>query len=229
MAAIIAEPDDHNIENHFLKDEAYQKHFRVAIFGSARTKPEHEYYKQIFELSEAMGQRGFDVVTGGGPGLMNAANEGHQEGRKNQNSFSIGLTIELPWEAAPNRHLDMHEHFNRFSDRLDEFLVLSNVAVFTHGGIGTCLELFYVWQHIQVKHISPIPMILVGSMWHGLKDWIIEHPLHLGLISPKDLDNLYVVKTNEEAQEIIDAAYKEYSKEGNDYEFQYDKYRALDS
>jgi uncharacterized protein (TIGR00730 family) len=229
MASINAEPDDHNIENHFLKDETYMHHFRIAILGSARTKPEHEYYKQVFDLAKAMGQRGYDVVTGGGPGLMNAANEGHQEGRKNQNSHSIGLTIELPWEAVPNRHLDMHEHFNRFSDRLDEFLLLSNVAVFTHGGVGTCLEFFYVWQHIQVKHISPIPMIFVGSMWHGLVKWLIEHPLHLGLISSDNFDNLYVVETNEEAQEIIDAAYKTYDKEGNDYEFKYDKYRALDA
>lgn len=227
MAQIIADQDDHNLDNQYLKDETYVNHFRVAIFGSARTKPEHEYYKQIFELAKAVGQHGFDVITGGGPGLMDAANAGHQAGCMDMDSHSIGLTIQLPWENKPNRHLDLHEHFNRFSDRLDEFLILSNAAIFTHGGIGTGLELFYVWQHIQVKHISPIPMILVGSMWNGLVQWLTLNPLKLGLISPEDFQGLYVTNSNEEAMEIVLAAHEAHSKAGDGYTFQYDKYRAL--
>lgn len=227
MAQIIAEPDDHHLDNSHLTDESYVKHFRVAIFGSARIKPEQDYYKQIFDLAKIMGRHGFDVVTGGGPGLMAAANAGHQEGRMDLDAHSIGLTIQLPWENKPNRHLDLHEHFNRFSDRLDEFLLLSNAAIFTHGGVGTGLEFFYVWQHVQVKHITAIPMILIGSMWDGLIEWLIEHPLKLGLISPEDFDHLYVTHSNDEAAEIILAAHDAHTKTGDGYSFRYDKYRAL--
>ena len=229
MAKIIAEPDDHHLNNEHLEDETYVNHFRVAIFGSARTKPEQPYYQQVFDLAKIVGQHGFDVITGGGPGLMNAANEGHRAGCMDPDAHSIGLTIQLPWENKPNRNLDIHEHFNRFSDRLDEFLLLSNAAIFTHGGVGTGLEFFYVWQHIQVKHISAIPMILIGSMWDGLVKWLIEHPLRLGLISSEDFKQLFVVSTNEEAMEIVMAAHAEYAKQGygNGYVFTFDKYRAL--
>jgi hypothetical protein len=227
MAKIMAEPDDHNLDSAYLKDEQYVGHFRVAILGSARLKPEDDYYQQIVTLSQSLGKNGYDVVTGGGPGIMEAANQGHQEGRKNQDAHSIGLTIELPWENHPNRHLDMHEHFNRFSDRLDEFLLLSNVAVLSHGGVGTCLEFFYIWQHIQVKHMSGIPMILLGDMWDGMVEWLIEEPLKRGLISPEDFDNLYIVHTNEEAMEIIEGAQKAHDEQGDGYTFRLNKYKAL--
>ncbi len=232
MAQVLTHSDDSpHGDNHdnpdYLKDEAYVKHFRVAIFGSARTEKEDAYYHQIFDLAKRIGRKGFDVVTGGGPGLMEAANAGHQAGRKDPEVHSIGLTIQLPWENMPNRNLDVHEHFNRFSARLDEFLSLSNVAVFTHGGVGTCLEFFYIWQHVQVRHVTGIPMILIGDMWEGLVEWLKHHPLESGLISPEEFEQLYLVHTNDQAMALILAAHDQHTKQGEGYKFNFPHFKAL--
>lgn len=228
MAKIQAQDDDHLIINELLTNEEVINHFRVAIFGSARTKPADPHYQQVFGLAEMLGRRGFDVVTGGGPGIMEAANAGHQAGSPdNDHAHSIGLTIQLPFEAKGNLHLDIKEHFNRFSNRLDEFLKLSNVAVITHGGIGTLLELFYVWQHTQVKHINRIPIIVIGDLWDGLMDWMKNGPLNEGTISKSDFSNLYFVHTNAEAMDLIMKANQVFEEKGPGYCMDYDKYRVL--
>ncbi len=89
--------------------------FRVTIFGSARLKPEDEIYQMVFDLAKEIGKKGFDIVTGGGPGLMEAANAGHAAGDKEEKADNIGLTIQLPWEAHGNKHLELKKHFNKFS------------------------------------------------------------------------------------------------------------------
>ena len=166
--------------------------FRVSIFGSARIKAQSEQYKQVYELAFQLSTRGIDIVTGGGPGLMDAANKGAKDGC-NQ-SRSIGLPIELPFESDANSHLDVKRQHRRFSSRLDEFMRISHAVVVTAGGIGTILELFYTWQLIQVGHIIPRPIILMGGerMWHELLDWIKKWPLAMKLMNESDIDNLII-------------------------------------
>ena len=90
---------------------------------------------------------------------MEAANAGHAEGDKDEKADNIGLTIQLPWEAHGNKHLELKKHFNKFSGRLDHFMALSRAVIVAPGGIGTCLEFFYALQLVQVKHIKPVPII----------------------------------------------------------------------
>lgn len=200
-----------------FKRELKKTDFRVAVFGSARIKKNDKVYKQVFALAKEIGKHKFDIVTGGGQGLMGAATEGHAEGDPKKESDSIGLTIRLPWETKPNKHLEIKEHFNKFSSRLDAFMNLSSVVVLMPGGVGSCLEFFYTWQLIQVQHICPIPVILVGKQWEALIDWVKKYPLKQGLISPKDMKAIHIAKNNKEAMAIILKAHKAFEKEGKNY------------
>ncbi len=208
-----------------MKEKIDKKQFRIAIFGSARAEENDEAYKNVFDLAERIGEKGFDVVTGGGPGLMKAANAGHQKGKKTTKAHSIGLTIKLPWEAKANKYLDVKEKFERFSERLDQFMVLSNVVVVMPGGIGTCLEFFYSWQLTQVKHVCSMPIILVGEMWEKLIEWTKEYMLKPDLISIGDMVNIHVVKDNKEAMKIIEKVHTIFEKEGESYCVNYKKYK----
>ncbi len=196
----------------FWEGMSHEDHFRVAIFGSARIEKDDEIYKQVRDLAHKIGKEDIDLVTGGGPGLMDAANFGHSMAQ-NGNSHSIGLTIDLPHEAHANKHLDMKKHFHKFSSRLDTFMDLSDVAVVVPGGIGTCLELFYTWQLAQVKHTANTPIILLGEMWHELIAWIRKYPLKDGLISAHDLDNIYCVENGEQAFDLILKFYEEHEED----------------
>ena len=155
--------------------------YRVSIFGSARIKPDTKEYKGVYTLAKELAENGADIVTGGGPGLMEAANAGVKEGSSSK-SKSFGIRIDLPFEATPNEHLDIKFYHKRFSSRLDEFMRISHAVVVTPGGIGTLLELLYTWQLIQVDHISARPIILVGDMWNGFFDWIKSEPLKAQLL-----------------------------------------------
>lgn len=180
-----------------------KSHFRVSIFGSARTKRNDKNYKLVYNLAKLIAENDLDLITGGGPGLMDAASKGHHKGRKNNNLHSIGLTIKLPHEQKDGYHLDIKKDFNKFSGRLDKFMQLSNVVVVAPGGIGTILELFYTWQLVQVKQICNIPIILLGSMWEPLITWIKQQPLKRKLISKEDLNSIFIAKTPKQAMEII--------------------------
>lgn len=187
-----------------LLREISQKDFRVVVFGSARIKPGDAIYEQVFNIGKAVGAMGADVVTGGGPGLMEAANFGHQEGRKEcSTAHSIGVGIKLPFEESMNKHLDIEEEHEHFSSRLDTFMALSNVVVVTPGGIGTLLELAYTWQLVQVGHICKTPIILVGKMWKDLIQWVKREMVTQGLVSPEDLDFIHIVKNEHEAIALI--------------------------
>lgn len=203
-------------------------HFRVAIFGSARIKPNDPRYKQIYSLAKMIAAEGMDIVTGGGPGLMEAANKGHQEGRKNKKVQSFGLNIMLPMEQDANKHLDVYREFNRFSQRLDYFMKLSNVVVVAPGGIGTVLELMYAWQLMQVEHVCNIPMILLGDMWEPLIDWIEAWPLKKRLMSKKDMRPIFLAKHCRETMKIIRKAHHDFNHRGPDYCWNYEKYRIDD-
>jgi uncharacterized protein (TIGR00730 family) len=193
-------------------EELRKEDFRVTIFGSARIKKGDSLWQDIFEMAKEIGKRKWDMVTGGGPGLMEAANAGHKSGDPNHESDSIGLTIELPFEAGANKHLDLQKHFAHFSSRLDHFMVLSNAVIVTPGGIGTCLELFYTWQLTQVKHICPIPIILYGKQWHKLIDWVKDFLLKDKLINEEDLGNIFCVESHEEILTILDNLHGDYLK-----------------
>jgi uncharacterized protein (TIGR00730 family) len=196
-----------------ISDILKEDDFRVAIFGSARIKPEDKIYKNVFALAKEIGVKNYHLLTGGGPGLMEAANAGHEAGDPKNISDNIGLLIELPWESKGNPHLEIKKEFNKFSRRLDTFMALSNVMVVMPGGIGTLLELAYTWQLIQVRHIHPIPIILVGEIWKTLIDWVKKYPLEMGLISPQDMDCIHVVKNNAEALKIIEKTHRTFEKD----------------
>jgi predicted Rossmann-fold nucleotide-binding protein len=197
-----------------MKAKINKNHFRVAMFGSARTKKGEKTYKLVHMLAKMVAESEMDLVTGGGPGLMDAASRGHHLGRKknkNNSSHSIGLTINLPFEQHDGYHLDIKKDFNKFSGRLDAFMRLSNVVVVAPGGVGTILEFFYTWQLLQVKHICQnVPVILLGPMWEGLIEWIKKQPLKNKLLNKEDLDNLFLVNNCTEAMGIIKKAKKEF-------------------
>ncbi len=172
--------------------------YRVCIFGSARIGSESKIYHQVEDLAEALAKNGIDIVTGGGPGLMEAANKGAK--KATQGGRSMGLTIELPFESDANSHLDVKSQHRRFSSRLDEFMRLSHAVVVVPGGIGTLLELFYTWQLMQVTHIKPRPFMLlaVDDTWTTFMDWLSAHPLKQQLMSQSDMDAVKVVRSVEE-------------------------------
>ncbi len=197
--------------NHLLTK--METHFyRVSIFGSARIKENSHHFTEVRKLAYEISRRGADIVTGGGPGLMQAANQGAQEG--SQFSRSIGLPIELPFEAEANSHLDVKRQHRRFSSRLDEFMRISNAVVVTPGGIGTLLELFYTWQLIQVDHIKPMPILLLGGdgMWEELIDWLAKWPTAMELMSKEDLSYLILCPTVADALSYLEPKIKEFQK-----------------
>jgi uncharacterized protein (TIGR00730 family) len=191
-------------------------YYRVCIFGSARIKPDDAIYKLTQELGTCLGELGLDVLTGGGPGLMEAANKGVLEGKRlaGTKSRSFGLTIELNrFEEEASEHLDIKQHHRRFSSRLDEFMRLSNAVVVMRGGIGTLLELYFTWQLIQVGHMPNRPFILVDkAFWQGLLKWMDEQLAVNGLISPGDMHFVEMVDTPQEAADIIKKDYDEFLK-----------------
>jgi uncharacterized protein (TIGR00730 family) len=186
-----------------FNEELYQEHFRVTIFGSARIKEEDPIYHDIYQLSKMIAAENIDVVTGGGPGLMAAANKGHMHGRTSDKVQSIGLNITLPHEQKANRHLDIKKEFEKFSERLDHFMMLSNVVVVAPGGVGTILEFFYAWQLLQVQKMEDIPIIMLGEMWPELLKWIEEYPLKNKLLDERDIKHIHLAKTSDEALKII--------------------------
>lgn len=178
--------------------------FRVCIFGSARIQPQDPTYKLVYEAARMLAELGIDIVTGGGPGLMEAANLALQDAHV-AGTLSIGLPIQLPRShELANKHLDIKSEHKRFSSRLDEFMRLSHAVIVAPGGIGTLLELMYVWQLIQVGMVEERPVIVLDrSMWCGLLDWMREKMLGRGFISPRDFDWVHPVDTPQEALAYI--------------------------
>jgi uncharacterized protein (TIGR00730 family) len=185
--------------------------FRVSIFGSARIKAQSAQYKEVYELAFQLSTRGIDIVTGGGPGLMDAANKGAKEG--GQHSRSIGLPIILPFESDANAHLDVKREHRRFSSRLDEFMRISHAVVVTPGGIGTILELFYTWQLLQVKHITSRPILLLGGdeMWPELINWLKKWPLKMGLVENEDFMSIHFCKTIQDVLSVLEPELKKFN------------------
>ncbi len=201
-----------------FKKELERKRFRVSIFGSARIKKNDKNYKLVHELAKMLGARGIDVITGGGPGIMEAANTGHNAGSQKTHAKSFGLNIYLPHEQKLNEGVQVEKRFRRFSQRLDNFMLLSNAVVVAEGGVGTLLELLYTWQVLQVKHIQYIPIILVGKQWVGLLEWLRDEPLRRGYFDKRDFQLLFHAENLKEVLKIIDAAHDQY-RSGNGHDF----------
>ncbi|MFN3652700.1 MAG: LOG family protein [Armatimonadota bacterium] len=178
--------------------------FRVCIFGSARIRPEDPTYQTVYQMSRMLTELNIDIVTGGGPGLMEAANRAVRDAH-NGTSRSIGLPIHLPKvKELANKHLDIKSEHKRFSSRLDEFMRMSHAIIVAPGGIGTLLELTYVWQLIQVGMIEERPVVLLDSeMWGGLLEWMEERMLGRAFVSPGDFDFVHCVDTPEEVLSYI--------------------------
>jgi len=182
----------------------------VSIFGSARTKPDHKYYKLAENIAFELTQNGYGVVTGGGPGIMEAGNKGANRG----NGTSVGLNIELPFEQHDNPYIDSDKSldFDYFFVRKVMFVKYSQGFVVMPGGFGTMDELFEAITLIQTKKIGKFPIVLVGrKFWSGLIDWVKTTLIQEGTISPKDLDLISIVDTEEEVLDVIDSFYKKYS------------------
>src|SRR5947207_259065 len=182
------------------------EHYRVSIFGSSRIRRGDPIYEEVKSLSAELARMGIDIVTGGGPGLMEAANSGASEGQSESHARSFGLAIHLPTEEAANPFVDKVFRHRTFFSRLHHFVRLSSAFIVMPGGIGTALELFMVWQLLQVKHMKEHPLILVGTMWTGLIEWIQETMIQRGLVSPQDLNIVSVVASSKEAIPIISAS-----------------------
>lgn len=182
----------------------------VSIFGSARLKENHVYYKMATEIAEKITQLGFGVITGGGPGIMEAGNKGAKQG----NGKSIGLNIELPFEQHFNPYIDKNYsiNFNYFFVRKVMFMKYSQGFIVMPGGFGTLDELSEALTLIQTGKIARFPIVLVGSdYWNGLLDWFKKSLLDGGMISEKDLHLFRVVDTADEAVAHIKAFYDKYS------------------
>ena len=189
------------------------EHYRVSVFGSSRIQRGDPIYDQAKKLCFELSRLGADIVTGGGPGLMEAANSGAMEGQTESHSRSFGLAIHLPTESDANPFVNKVFRHRTFFSRLHHFIRLSSAFIVLPGGIGTALELFMVWQLIQVKHVTEHPLILVGTMWTGLIDWINEVMITRGLASPQDMNAVSVVSSYEEAIPIIRASYERFIQE----------------
>ncbi|UJH67449.1 TIGR00730 family Rossman fold protein [Allomuricauda sp. SCSIO 65647] len=180
----------------------------VSIFGSARTKESHEYYDLAIEISKKLATAGYGIITGGGPGIMEAGNRGaHQAG-----GISVGLNIDLPFEQHDNPYIDEDKSldFDYFFVRKVMFVKYSQGFVVLPGGFGTLDELFEAMTLIQTQKIGKFPIVMVGTdFWSGLVDWLRSQLLKAKNISPSDLDLFKLVDTADEVVEIIDAFYKE--------------------
>ncbi len=181
----------------------------ISIFGSARLKSDNQYYKLAVKIASRLTEEGFGVITGGGPGIMEAGNRGAAL----QGGVSVGLNIKLPFEQNGNQYIDFDKNLyhNYFFVRKVMFVKYAQAFVVLPGGFGTMDELFEVLTLIQTKKITPVPVILVGSkFWTGMKEWIqtamleSEHTVHAS-----DMDLIPIVDDPEEVVRIINEFYAE--------------------
>lgn len=187
--------------------EAYDKMAKagpcVAIFGSARTKENHPHYQQAVEIGEKLARAGYGVITGGGPGIMEAGNKGARQG----NGVSVGLNIDLPFEQFHNQYIDRDHflEFDYFFVRKVIFVKYSQAFVILPGGFGTLDELFEAMTLVQTKKIARRPIVLLGkAYWQGLFEWVENTQLKEGYISPADLSLFKLTDSTDEALQFIE-------------------------
>ena len=185
----------------------------IAVFGSARTKPEHPHYAQAEETGRKLAEADFAVITGGGPGTMEAANKGASQA----GGVSIGLGIELPFETGLNAWVDKGINFRYFFARKTMFVKYSQGFIALPGGIGTLDELFELLTLVQTGKKTQFPVVLIGvAFWSGLLDWLRETVLADGKISPKDLDLIMLTDDVDEAVAVMVEARRLREAEGDE-------------
>ena len=179
--------------------------YRVTIFGSARAKPGTFVYEEVKRVANVLAEMGCDIITGGGPGLMQAANEGSARANAPERNRSVGIRVDLPFEQEVNPFVEQAFEHKTFFSRLHHFVLTSDAFVVTPGGIGTVLELMLVWQLLQVRHVHDTPLILVGKMWAELVDWARKNLLkpELNLANPEDMTIPRCVNSADEAIALI--------------------------
>ena len=182
-----------------------RQNYRVTIFGSARLKPGTPEYEGVKKLAAELATMGCDIISGGGPGLMQAANEGAHSVDSQDRSRSIGINIELPFEQDVNPFVSQAYGHRTFFSRLHHFMIVSDAFVVVPGGIGTLLEMSLAWQLLQVRKLYNTPLILVGTMWAELVDWGRRSMLVEGgeLASEVDFAIPHCVNTIEETVALI--------------------------
>ena len=180
----------------------------VSIFGSARTSPDHPYYQLAEKIARQLSDAGFSVISGGGPGIMEAVNKGAYAGR----SLSVGLNIQLPHEQATNRYQDVSQTFSHFFARKVMFVKFACAYVVLPGGFGTLDELGEVLTLVQTRKIRSIPVILVqSSFWKGLLDWLRDRMVSEGMI---DADDVNLIQVIDEPEGVVEAIFNHYEKRG---------------
>lgn len=180
----------------------------VSIFGSARIKPEHPYYALAERIARLLSDAGFSVISGGGPGIMEAANKGAFFGK----SPSVGLNIQLPLEQQANTYQDISQTFRHFFARKFMFVKCASAYVVMPGGFGTLDELLEAMTLVQTRKSRQIPIILVHSaFWRGLLDWFRERLVDEQMISLEDIN---LVQTIDEPEAVVEAIFKHYETRG---------------
>jgi uncharacterized protein (TIGR00730 family) len=183
-------------------------HPAVSIFGSARTKPDHQYYQKAEEIARLLSDAGFSVISGGGPGIMEAANKGAFYGQ----SPSVGLNIQLPHEQHTNPYQNVSHTFQHFFSRKVMFVKFASAYVVMPGGFGTLDELMEALTLVQTGKTRVIPIILVGSgFWGGMIDWFKQALLAEGMIAPEDMDLIHLI---DEPEAVVAAIFKHYETRG---------------
>ncbi len=180
----------------------------VSIFGSARIPSDHAYYTLTEDIARKLSDAGFSVISGGGPGIMEAANKGAYFGK----SPSVGLNIQLPHEQSANIYQDISQTFQHFFARKVMFVKFAAAYVVMPGGFGTLDELFEALTLVQTGKIAGIPIVLVGSkFWTGLAEWVKDRLVDEGMISPEDVGLLRII---DKPEEVVDAIFSHYEKRG---------------
>jgi uncharacterized protein (TIGR00730 family) len=166
-----------------------RERYRVTIFGSARVPEDHWVYAAVRDVAEELTRLGCDIITGGGPGLMAAANEGTRRADPNAPERSVGIRVELPFEQEVNAFVTRAYEHRTFFTRLHQFVLMSDAFVVMPGGIGTVLEAMMIWQLLQVGHLQNTPLILAGKMYAELVAWCQQHMLRsdLDFAQPEDI------------------------------------------
>jgi hypothetical protein len=180
----------------------------VSIFGSSRTPPDHPYYALTEVIARKLSDAGFTVISGGGPGLMEAANKGAYFGK----SLSVGLNIQLPHEQQANPYQDLSQTFRHFFSRKVMFVKFASAYVVMPGGFGTLDELMEALTLVQTRKIRRMPVILVHSpFWGGLLDWLRSTLVSQGMIDPGDMDLIQLI---DEPTQVVKAIFEHYEKRG---------------
>jgi uncharacterized protein (TIGR00730 family) len=193
-----------------LRPSSHER-FRVTVFGSARTEPGHWVYDEVRRMCAGLSALGCDIVTGGGPGLMEAANRGASEGDPAAAASSVGIRVHLPFEQNVNPFVEQAFEHGTFFTRLHQFVLMSDAYIVAPGGVGTLLETAMIWQLLQVRQLD-VPLVVAGPMWKDLVEWARVHMLRpdFELASPKDMEIPICVANADEAVEALRPFYEKW-------------------